>query len=60
MPRIEIFYAAKVNPDEQILRKCAALNTGFDVASICEMQQLIEIGVNPRNMIFANPVKSEK
>jgi len=59
MPRVEMFFAAKVNPDDEILKKCVAMNTGFDVASINEMQQLLDMGVDTKDFIFANPVKSE-
>lgn len=60
MPRVEIFYAAKCNPDIEILKKCVELGTGFDVASIQEMQMIIDMGVKPENFIFANPIKNEE
>ena len=33
LPRVEIFYAAKCNSDEEVGRACVKMNTGFDVAS---------------------------
>jgi len=58
MPRVEIFYAAKCNPDLEILKKCVEHGTGFDVASEAEMQILLDMGVKPEDLIFANPIKS--
>lgn len=33
LPRVELFYAAKVNPSPGIIERCVSLNTGFDAAS---------------------------
>ena len=33
LPRVEIFYALKCNPDIEILKACVRAGTGFDVAS---------------------------
>ena len=36
----------------------AALGTGFDCASKAEIQQVLEMGVDPKRIIYANPCKT--
>lgn len=57
LPRVEIFFAAKVLFDDQINTVCHQNGTGFDVASEFEMREVIKLGVNPEKCIYANPVK---
>ena len=59
MPRVEIFYAAKTNPDIQICGEVLKLGTGFDVASAKEIQDIMSLGADSNDLIFANPMKSE-
>jgi len=40
-----------------VLRLLAALGTGFDCASMNEINMVAELGVNPSRVIFANPCK---
>lgn len=57
-PRIQPFYAVKSNPDPEISRVLHACGTGFDCASKVELQQILALpGVNPNDIIFANPCK---
>ncbi|KAJ8463169.1 hypothetical protein ONZ51_g10430 [Trametes cubensis] len=58
LPEIEPYYAVKCNPDPYVLRLLAALGTGFDCASNGEINQVLELGVNPERIIFANPCKA--
>ncbi|CAG8709477.1 28125_t:CDS:2, partial [Dentiscutata erythropus] len=57
LPRIEPFYAVKCNPDPLLLRLLASLGTGFDCASKVEIQTVLDIGVDPSKIIYANPCK---
>ena len=59
MPRVEIFYAAKTNPDTEICKTCLNMGTGFDVASPQELEDIINLGANPNDLIFANPMKTD-
>ena len=52
------FPAIKCNPDPYVLRLLAALGTGFDCASIGEITRVLETGVDPARVIFANPCKA--
>jgi hypothetical protein len=38
MPRVEIFFAAKCNSNEEIGKACVEMNIGFDVASGTEIE----------------------
>lgn len=57
MPRVEPFYAVKCNDDKTLLTTLAALGTGFDCASRKEIETVLQIGVRPEHIIFANPAK---
>lgn len=57
LPRIEPFFAMKCNPDPMVMRLLASLGTGFDCASKNEIQSVLEMGVNPSRIIYANPCK---
>ncbi|KAF7375642.1 Ornithine decarboxylase [Mycena sanguinolenta] len=58
LPDILPFYAVKCNPDPYVLRLLAALGTGFDCASNGEISQILDIGVDPSRIIYANPCKA--
>jgi len=58
LPRVKPFYAVKSNSHPFILKTLADAGTGFDVASIQEMKTLLDMGVNPDQMVFANTVKT--
>lgn len=51
--------AVKCNPDPEVLRLLAALGTGFDCASKTEIEQVLNLGVDPSRIIYANPCKTK-
>ncbi|KAJ9592498.1 hypothetical protein L9F63_015815 [Diploptera punctata] len=57
MPRVEPFYAVKCNDSSTVLEVLAALGTSFDCASKGEIMKVMELGVDPSRIIFANPTK---
>jgi ornithine decarboxylase len=57
LPRIQPFYAVKSNPDLNILRSLMILGVNFDCASKGEIQQILELGGDPTQIIYANPAK---
>jgi len=59
-PNIEPFYAIKSNPDIHIVRTLQLLGTGFDCASKAELDEVINVGVPPDKIIFANPCKGKE
>ena len=57
LPRVKPFYAVKCNTDDILLRILARLGTGFDCASENEIKSILDIGVSPDRIIYANPCK---
>ncbi|KAI9841216.1 MAG: Ornithine decarboxylase [Sclerophora amabilis] len=58
LKRVKPFYAVKCNPDPRVLRLLAELGTGFDCASKWEIEQVLDLGVDPTRIIYANPCKA--
>ncbi|KAF9048930.1 ornithine decarboxylase [Panaeolus papilionaceus] len=59
LPEIQPFYAVKCNPDPYVIRLLAAMGAGFDCASNNEISQVLDVGgIDPSNIIFANPCKA--
>eukprot|EP00612_Vaucheria_litorea_P002505 CAMPEP_0171457742 /NCGR_PEP_ID=MMETSP0945-20130129/3699_1 /TAXON_ID=109269 /ORGANISM="Vaucheria litorea, Strain CCMP2940" /LENGTH=454 /DNA_ID=CAMNT_0011983411 /DNA_START=58 /DNA_END=1420 /DNA_ORIENTATION=- len=58
LPRIDPWYAVKCNPFPEIVQTLAALGNGMDCASKSEIELALSMGVQPSNIIFANPCKS--
>jgi ornithine decarboxylase len=59
LPKVKPFYAIKCNPNDMIIRTLNLLGTGFDCASKNEIRQVLDLGVAPDDVIFANPTKSD-
>ena len=57
MPRVNLHYAVKANPDERIVRTLKDLGSCFDVASDGEILQLQAMGIEGTRMVYANPIK---
>mmetsp|Transcript_51180 Transcript_51180/g.75947 ORF Transcript_51180/g.75947 Transcript_51180/m.75947 type:complete len:410 (+) Transcript_51180:79-1308(+) len=61
LPRVEVFYAVKCNPDPIIIRSLAILGANFDCASRTEIQLVEEAttGLSGKpEIIYANPCKA--
>lgn len=58
MPRVKPFYAIKCNNLPEIVEFLASLGAGFDCASKQEIDQVLSYGVDPANIIYANPCKT--
>lgn len=57
MPRVEPHYAVKCNDSLTVIETLAALGTSFDCASKGEINKVLDLGVEPSRIIFANPAK---
>lgn len=57
IPRVVPFYAVKCNDDDRILKTLAEMGAGFDCASMKEVEQILELGVEPERIIYAHTVK---
>jgi len=54
---VAVHYAVKCNPYPPLLARLAALGSGFEIASAPELDRLVAVGVDPRRVLFSNPVK---
>ena len=57
LPRVDPWFAVKCNPDEVLVKTLFAHGSGFDCASMAEIQHCLDIGCSPDRIIFANPAK---
>jgi ornithine decarboxylase len=51
------YYAVKCNPDIEILKCLSECGANFDCASPSEIRAVLELGVSPDRIIYANPCK---
>jgi ornithine decarboxylase len=56
-PEAHIFYAVKANPSCEILGRLDRLGSCFDVASIYELERVVECGIAPERISFGNTIK---
>ena len=57
LPNVSPYYAVKCNPNSRVLSLFAELGMGFDVASVSEIDAVLDCGGDPKDIIYANPVK---
>lgn len=57
MPSVVPHYAVKCNDNDVVLATLIALGSSFDCASKAEIAKVLNLGVNPDKIIFANPTK---
>ena len=57
LPHVTPHYAVKCNPTPAILEELARLGSNFDCASPAEIQAVLDLGVDPGRIIYANPCK---
>lgn len=57
LPFVKPCYAIKCNNDHMIAKTLKDFGCGFDCASMEEVRQVLDLGVSPNSIIFANPIK---
>ncbi|XP_076033036.1 antizyme inhibitor 2-like [Oratosquilla oratoria] len=57
LPRVDLFYAVKCNPERAIIDILVSLGCGFDCASKSEIRCVLDAGAKSSRVVFANPVK---
>ncbi|CAA9469680.1 MAG: Pyridoxal 5-phosphate (PLP)-dependent ornithine decarboxylase [uncultured Solirubrobacteraceae bacterium] len=57
MPGVDCHYAVKCNPSPEILRTLADAGSSFEIASAGELAMLTDVGVDPADVLYSNPVK---
>lgn len=58
--RFSIHYAVKANPHPAILKTMMEANSGVDVASAGELEAALAAGIDPENIEFSGPGKTEQ
>ncbi len=59
LPNVQLFYAVKAFYSRELVESLHEHVDGFDVASLKEIEDLVEYGVKAETINFSNPVKSE-
>ncbi|RDD62326.1 diaminopimelate decarboxylase [Ferruginivarius sediminum] len=57
---VDIFYSLKANPNISVTNEICRLGAGAEVSSLAELCTAVRAGVDPRNIIFVGPAKSEE
>ncbi|MEO0225692.1 MAG: type III PLP-dependent enzyme, partial [candidate division WOR-3 bacterium] len=58
LPRVTPFYAVKANSHPFVIKTMVQAGTGFDVASVQEIEAVLKFKVKPDSIIYANTVKT--
>ena len=59
LPNIQPHYAVKCNNDNILLKQLVDNDINFDCASLGEIKQIIDLGINSNKIIYANPYKGK-
>lgn len=59
-PDAKIYYAVKANPGTEVLRLLHDLGSHFDIASIYELDRVLDLGVPPDRVSFGNTIKKAR
>nr|VFK42927.1 MAG: ornithine decarboxylase [Candidatus Kentron sp. TC]VFK57290.1 MAG: ornithine decarboxylase [Candidatus Kentron sp. TC] len=57
LPEVRLHYAVKANPNPDLLRVLAEAGSGFDIASLGELERVSALGVPTKDIIYTNPIK---
>jgi len=60
LPRVEVHYAVKANPDRRVLETLAREASRFEIASVAELDMLAALAVPAEEVIYSNPMKSRE
>jgi ornithine decarboxylase len=60
MPYARVYYAIKANPSVEILKLLIDLGSFFDVASVCELDLILQLGVSPSRLSYGNTIKKAR
>lgn len=59
-PSAKIYYAVKANPGVELLALLRDLGSNFDIASIYELDRVLDLGVTADRMSFGNTIKKAR
>lgn len=57
MPKVQAHYAVKANPHPEVLRTLKNCGVNFEIASQRELEMLLELDVDAKQIFFSNPFK---
>ncbi|MEV1047761.1 type III PLP-dependent enzyme [Streptomyces sp. NPDC049916] len=60
LPGLEVRFAMKACPVDEVLLRLALLGSGFDAASPQEIEQALATGVAPEKIHYGNTIKSDR
>lgn len=60
MPYADVFYAVKAQSHPDVIKLLAGMGSSFDVASVHELNAVIDAGVDPSRISFGNTIKKSK
>ncbi len=60
IPNLQIYYAVKANPLNEVITLLHDLGSNFDVASPHELKQLLRLGISPERMSYGNTIKKAR
>ena len=58
LPGVDVHYAVKANPHQEVIRRLHASRVGFEIASQAELTSLLTLGIPPDRMLCLHPIKS--
>lgn len=56
-PYAKVYYAVKANPAKEVVSLLRDLGSCFDIASVYELDMLLDLGVDPSRLSFGNTIK---
>ena len=59
-PAAKIYYAVKANPGVELLAVLRDLGSYFDIASIHELDRMLDLGVTPERLSYGNTIKKAR
>lgn len=59
-PYASVYYAVKANPGREILELLRDLGSNFDIASVYELDKVLDLNVQPERCSYGNTIKKRK
>jgi ornithine decarboxylase len=60
MPYADVYYAIKANPTKEVLQRLNERGSFFDIASVYELDLMLQLGVSPDRLSFGNTIKKAR
>jgi ornithine decarboxylase len=59
-PYASVYYAVKANPDSKIIALLAEKGSNFDIASVYELDKVLDLGISADRCSYGNTIKKRK